>query len=69
MNTRPPMNGSSLRIKQIAEQRGFVVEPHGRAAWRVHGRGIDIVATALCEIMPYELDVRWPLPWPRGGAN
>ena len=52
-------------VRGAAAQAGLTIEPHGRAAWRIHGRkGIDLVVTDLAQVRPWELRPPKPgKPW------
>ncbi|MBC9070956.1 hypothetical protein IAI53_03175 [Thauera sp. CAU 1555] len=51
-------------VRDEAERRGLTVEPHGRKAWRIHGKGLEIHTTDLATVELYELRPPKPgRPW------
>ena len=51
-------------VREAAERRGLKVEPHGRNAWRIHGKGLEVITTDLAAVDLHELRPPKPgKPW------
>lgn len=51
-------------IREAAERRGLKVDPFGPNAWRIHGKGLDVITTDLAAVEMHELRPPKPgKPW------
>ena len=57
-------------VREAAERRGLTVEPHGRNAWRIHGKGVEVITSDLAAVDMHELRPPKPgKPWRITGQN
>lgn len=52
-------------IRQLCEHNGIRITPTGPRAYRLHGRGIDIITADLASVLPAELEPKRK-PWAIG---